>query len=82
MSLRCEPIGRVPEETAWVARGALANGNWYMRLRDELGTIYQDEAFAPLFPTRGRPAEAPGVWQWSRCCSVPKICRTGRLSTE
>jgi transposase len=49
----------VPEETARVARAAFPNGNLYMRLRDELGMIYQNEAFAPLFPLRGRPAEAP-----------------------
>jgi transposase len=59
MSLRCEPVGPVPEETARVARAAFPKGNLYMRLRDELGTIYQNEAFAPLFPLRGRPAEAP-----------------------
>ena len=30
-----------------------------MRLRDTLGSIYTDDAFAALFPTRGQPAEAP-----------------------
>jgi transposase-like protein DUF772 len=30
-----------------------------MRLRDELGPIYRDEMFAPLFSQRGRPAETP-----------------------
>src|ERR671933_2691902 len=30
-----------------------------MRLRDALGVIYEDAAFAPLFSHRGRPAEAP-----------------------
>jgi transposase len=59
MSLRPEPIGPVPEETARVARAAFPRGSIWLRLRDELGTVYQDEAFAPLFPTHGRPAEAP-----------------------
>ena len=59
MSLRPEPIGPVPEETARVARAAFPHGNPWLRLRDELGTIYTDETFAPLFPTHGRPAEAP-----------------------
>jgi transposase len=59
MSLRPEPIGPVPEETARVAHAAFRRGNAYLRLRDELGTIYTDEAFASLFPTRGQPAEAP-----------------------
>jgi transposase len=30
-----------------------------MRMRDEIGEIYADEAFAPLFSVRGQPAEAP-----------------------
>jgi transposase len=34
-------------------------GNVLVQLRDTLGTIYSDEAFADLFPTRGQPAEAP-----------------------
>ena len=59
MSLRPEPIGSVPEETARVARAAFRRGNVYLKLRDELGTIYTDAAFAALFPTHGQPAEAP-----------------------
>ena len=59
MSLRPEPIGPVPEETARIARAAFRRGNVYLRLRDELVTIYADEAFASLFPTQGQPAEAP-----------------------
>jgi transposase len=30
-----------------------------MQMRDELGTIYEDEQFADLFPERGQPAESP-----------------------
>ena len=30
-----------------------------MKMRDALGTIYQDEPFAHLFPHNGRPVEAP-----------------------
>ena len=59
MSLHPEPIGPVPEETARVARAAFRRGNVYLKLRDELGTIYTDAAFAALFPTHGQPAEAP-----------------------
>ena len=59
MSLHPEPIGPVPEETARVARAAFPRGTPWLRLRDELGTIYTDETFAALFPTHGRPAEAP-----------------------
>ena len=59
MSLRPEAIGPIPEETARVARAAFPDGATAMRVRDELGTIYQDETFAALFSPRGRPAEAP-----------------------
>jgi transposase len=59
MSLQPEAIGPVPAETARVARAAFPDGTTAMRVRDELGTIYRDEAFASLFPARGRPAEAP-----------------------
>ena len=59
MSLHPEPIGPVPEETARVARAAFPKGNAYLRLRDELGGVYEDRAFAALSPVRGQPAEAP-----------------------
>jgi transposase len=52
-------IEPVPEETARIARAAFPKGNGYLRLRDELGSLYTDEAFADLFPTHGQPAEAP-----------------------
>lgn len=35
MSLRCEPLVLVPEETAKVARAAFPSGNLYMRLSDQ-----------------------------------------------
>jgi transposase len=59
MSLKPEPIGPVPEETARIARAAFSKGNLYLRLRDELGTLYQDEMFADLFPACGQAASAP-----------------------
>jgi len=59
MSLQPEAIGPIPEETARVARAAFPDGATAMRVRDALGTIYEDEVFADLFSTRGRPAEAP-----------------------
>jgi len=59
MSLKPEPIGPVPEETARIAHAAFPKGNLYLRLRDELGTLYQDDQFADLFPSRGQSAEAP-----------------------
>ena len=59
MSVRPEAIGPVPDETARVARAAFPKGTLCLRLADTLGPIYQDAQFAPLFPTRGQPAEAP-----------------------
>ena len=59
MSLKPQPISPVPEETARIARAAYPKGNVYMQMRDELGTIYEDEPFAYLFPNNGQPAEAP-----------------------
>ena len=59
MSLKPQAIGPIPEETARVAHAVYPKGNVFMRMRDELGTIYQDEAFAHLFSHTGQPAEAP-----------------------
>ncbi len=59
MSLHPLAVYRVPEDTARVARAAFPKGHAYLRLRDELGAIYEDRAFADLFATRGRPAIAP-----------------------
>jgi transposase len=59
MSMHPQEISPVPEETARVARAANPKGNVYMRMRDELGSIYEDQMFTALFPRRGQPAEAP-----------------------
>lgn len=59
MSLHAQPIAPIPEETVRVAQAAFPRGNVYMRLRDTLGTIYNDQAFAALFPRVGQPAEPP-----------------------
>ena len=59
MSLHPQSIPPVPEETARIARMAFPHGNLYLRMHDELGALFADDDFAPLFPTRGQPAEAP-----------------------
>src|SRR4051812_38234857 len=59
MSLKPQPIGPIPELTAFVARAAFPDVNPYMSVRDALGTFYDDERFAALFPDRGQPAESP-----------------------
>ncbi len=59
MSLRPQPIGPIPEQTARVAHAAFPKGNPYLTLRDHLGTIFQDDDFAALFPTWGYPGLPP-----------------------
>ena len=64
MSLKPHPIDPVPEETARIARAAYPKGNIYLQLRDEFGTIYEDEHFVNLYPRRGQPAQAPWRLAW------------------
>jgi transposase len=59
MSLHPQPIGPIPEQTALVAAAAFPKGHPYLTLRDHLGTIFQDEDFATLFPAWGYPGLPP-----------------------
>jgi transposase len=59
MSLQPQVIQPVPEETARVARAAFPHGSPYVTFRDALGTIFQDEDFAALFPTWGQAGLPP-----------------------
>src|SRR2546421_8999185 len=59
MSLHPHIITPVPEETARVARAAFPKGHPYLTFRDALGTIFQDEDFATLFPLGGQPGLPP-----------------------
>src|SRR3977135_2528985 len=59
MSLRPQPIGSIPEQTARVAHAAFPKGHPSLTLRDHLGTIFQDEDFAALFPAWGQPGLPP-----------------------
>src|SRR4051794_12467307 len=56
MLLRPAEIAPVPARTAKVAVAAFPRGCAAMRMRDELGAIYDDQMFASLFPARGQPA--------------------------
>jgi hypothetical protein len=76
MSMRPSPIEPVPEETARIARAAFRKGNLLMRIRDEIGVLYDDQMFASLYDARGQLAIAP--WLWSRCFSFSRTCPTGR----
>lgn len=59
MSLKPRQIDRVPEQTMRVARAAFPKGNLYLTLRDQLGSIFQDQDFSDLFPKDGQPALPP-----------------------
>jgi len=59
MSLHPHVITPVPEDTARVARAAFPKGHPYLTCRDALGTIFQDEDFAALFPAWGQPGLPP-----------------------
>src|SRR5919202_7018930 len=59
MSLHPHIIAPVPEETARVAHAAFPKGHPYLTFRDVLGTIFQDEDFATLFPAWGHPGLPP-----------------------
>ena len=59
MSLHPHVIAPVPEATARVARAAFPKGQPYLTFRDALGTIFQDEDFAALFPAWGQPGLPP-----------------------
>jgi transposase len=49
----------IPEETRTVAKAAFPKGNIYLKLRDEIGSIFEDEQFGDLYPSTGQPAESP-----------------------
>lgn len=57
--LKPERNHKIPELTQIVAKAALPNGNIFMTMRDEFGSIFEDEEFADLYPTIGQPAESP-----------------------
>ena len=59
MCLQPHPVESVPEETSRVARAAFPKGNTYLRMRDEVGAVFEDDQFAGLFPARGKPAFSP-----------------------
>src|SRR5262245_6887772 len=59
MSLHPHLIEPVPDETARIARAAFPKGQPYLTFRDALGTIFQDEDFAPLYAHTGQPGFTP-----------------------
>jgi transposase len=57
MTLHVQPIPSVPDATAAAAHAIFPDGNVYMTIRDQLGTIFTDAQFAPWFSEQGAPVE-------------------------
>jgi len=51
----------IPQETIEVARAAFPKGNVYLTMRDKLGPLFSDEAFASLFAWQGQQGISPGL---------------------
>src|SRR5437868_14156499 len=58
MSYRQEKLEDIPEETRRVAQAAFPKGNVYMRMRDELGMMFDDIDFKTLYSRLGQPGES------------------------
>jgi transposase len=71
MSIHPQPINPVPEETVRIARLAFPKGNCYLTLRDEIGTLYTDQAFTSLYSGDGQTAIAP--WRLALICIMQFI---------
>ena len=54
-----QPWPEVPAQTARVAKRAFPRGALAIRIRDELGSWYEDEDFAAVYPVRGKPGISP-----------------------
>ena len=66
MSVRFQPLKPIPPRTVAVAKAALGKDNIVMKLRDELGTLYQDSDFSELFSHEGQPGICP--WRLAMVC--------------
>ena len=78
MSLKAEPIGPIPQETARLAKVVFPEGSTFIKMRDELGTLFQDELFATLFPKDGQPALAP----WRLALVTPGCIQTSDFTPD
>ena len=61
MSLHPHVIAPVPEETARVAHAAFPKGHPYLTFRAALGTIFQDEDFAPCMRIQANQGSPRGA---------------------
>ncbi|MEU2517137.1 IS1182 family transposase [Streptomyces syringium] len=61
MSLEPRLDEGVPQLTARVVRAVFPKGTLAVRIREVMGPVFDDAAFAGAFPARGRPAISPGA---------------------
>ncbi len=47
--LKPESVQDIPDETKTVAQKAFPKGNTYIKLRDEVGPIFEDKLFEELY---------------------------------
>ncbi len=60
MTIHLQNWQEIPSETIRVAQASFPKGNVYLKMRDELGMLYQDEQFKDLFcSSSGQPAQSP-----------------------
>jgi len=69
--IKPQEIDPIPEETARIARSSFPKGNLYIKMRDEIGTLFCDKDFENLFSTRGQPAFSP--WRLALVCVMQYI---------
>lgn len=69
--IQLQEIDHYPEETARIARLAFPFGNLYMKMRDEIGTLFCDKDFEVLFSTLGQPAFSS--WRLALVCVMQHI---------
>jgi len=59
MSIYPQEGGTIPAETVFVARAACPKGTLAIRLRDALGSVFEDEDFVALYAVTGQPGYTP-----------------------
>jgi len=64
MSLKPEPIGPIPQETARVAKAACPERSTFIQMRDASGMLFEDSMFANLFALMVSQLWPRGDWLW------------------
>jgi transposase len=59
MTLKPTPINEIPRATAQAAKASFPKGNVNIKMRYELGSIYNDEMFTEIYSSEGQPGWSP-----------------------